>query len=248
MTKERMMIFMIVVAVTVGAVFCWYYYGNKPLSRTKSDPVVTEEEKESSRVNKEDIIQFDSFEEASNVTVEKVIRSQTQLEDGSVNTSYDTYLLSDIDLKNDVDQTVDYSNASVGDGFEIDEAVSTDFISSFGFDYAQMDGAAIYKKILETEGINGDLQKVTFDQETYEMTGQEIYVLDEKCSVIDKMITDADEVISSKVSYQVKKDSTMPDYFSVVVEYKKGEQRIIKNLFLQVTINEGMEDVNELEK
>ena len=49
-----------------------------------------------------------------------------------------------------------------------------------------------------------------------------------------------DELISSKVFYQVVEDennSPVPDCFVAFVQYKEEGQIITKNLFLQVTIN-----------
>ncbi|SHJ62161.1 hypothetical protein [Parasporobacterium paucivorans] len=251
MTKENIMIFTIVMAVTIGAVFCWCYYGNKVTSHKTTSPTTIETgEAEEMETIIDDRIDFIPYESASYLTVEKVIRTQVEREDGTVETQYDSYLLSDIDLKNGTDETTDYSNASVGDGFEIGNGRTTDFISEFGFDYKQMSGAEVYEQLLDKIGITRDFDAAVFDQDTYEKTGQKTYVLDQGCDVTDKLIkgVDYDELISSKVFYQItgsKEDSRIPDYFVAITQYKVDGQLVTKNLFLQVTINPEMEVPDE---
>ena len=99
-------------------------------------------------------------------------------------------------------------------------------------------------------GIKENLNEVAFDQDTYEKTGQRTYVLDQSSDVIDKLIqgVEYDELISSKVFYQVVEDegnSQVPDYFVAFVQYKMDGQIITKNLFLQVTINPEVEVLDE---
>ena len=242
------MIFTIAIAATVGAIFCWYYYRNKPISHKETVSAILETED----VNEDmvDPIKLDSFDVARYLTVEKVVRTQTEMEDGTVETQYDSYLLSDMDLKNRTDETMDYSEASVGEGFEIDKGKQTDFISEFGIDYKQISGDEVYEQLLSTMGIKENLNEVAFDQDTYEKTEQRTYVLDQSSDVIDKLIqgVEYDELISSKVFYQVVEDegkSQVPDYFVAFVQYKMDGQIITKNLFLQVTINPEVEVLDE---
>lgn len=251
MTKENIMIFTIVMAVTIGAVFCWYYYGNKDMShKTTSQTNIETGEEEEVETIIDDRIGFIPYESACYLTVEKVIRTQVEREDGTVETQYDSYLLSDIDLKNGTDETTDYSKASVGDGFEIGNGRKTDFISEFEFDYTQMSGAEIYMQLLDKIGITKNLDAAAFDQDTYEKTGQKTYVLDQGCDVTDKLMksVDYDELISSKVFYQItesKEEGRIPDYFVAFIQYKVDGQLVTKNLFLQVTINPEKEVPDE---
>ena len=251
MTKERLMIFTIAIAATVGAVFCWYYYRNKPISHKETVSAILETED----VNEDmvDLIELDSFDVARYLTVEKVVRTQTEMEDGTVETQYDSYLLSDIDMKNGVDETTDYSDASVGDGFEIEQGRATSFESELGFDYKKLDETGFYEKLLSVIGINGSLDNVSFDEDTNELTGQKIYVLNDKCDVIDNLMMNVsyDELLSSAVSYQAKEDVDgviIPDYFTAVVQYRVNGMTVTKNLFLQVTINTETEVLDEVEE
>lgn len=254
MTKERIMIFTIAIVVTVGAIFCLYYYKGKLISHKEKGSTITEtKEMKDIDENIVDPIEFSPFESARYLTVEKAIRIQTEKEGGTVETQYDSYLLSDIDLKSGTDETTDYSYASVGEGFEIEQGRATDFISEFGFDYKQMSGVEVYEKLLKITGINSDFDKLIFDQDTYDRTGQEIYVLEEEGYVTDKLMQGVgyDELISSKVFFQIRKNSdevTIPDYFAAVVQYRIKGQIITKNLFLQVTINQEVEVSDEIKE
>lgn len=245
------MIFTIAIAATVGAVFCWYYYRNKPISHKETVSAILETED----VNEDmvDLIELDSFDVARYLTVEKVVRTQTEMEDGTVETQYDSYLLSDIDMKNGVDETTDYSDASVGDGFEIEQGRATSFESELGFDYKKLDEPGFYEKLLSVIGINGSLDNVSFDEDTNELTGQKIYVLNDKCDVIDNLMMNVsyDELLSSAVSYQAKEGIDgviIPDYFTAVVQYRVNGMTVTKNLFLQVTINTETEVLDEVEE
>lgn len=241
------MIFTIIIAITAGAIFCWYYYKGIPLGRSKVEPVATEEEatpKETEEMKKyyDDRIQLQPFEEARYLTVEKVIRTQIEKEDGTVETQYDSYLIADIDLASNLAGTTDYSNASVGDGFEISEGQVIDFQTAFGFDYEKMDGKTMYEQLLLSVGITGNLDEATFDQDTYDKTGQRIYELVEKENAVEKLMEGIayDELLSSKVFYQSMEDADgniVPDYFVVITQYKVGDDIATRNLFLQVTMN-----------
>jgi hypothetical protein len=255
MRKYNLWIFAITIAFAIGvAIMLKLNDGKLPSGdsknqRTESVAENTEEpEIESSEKVSNNPVITDDFKEISKaanyMTVEKVIRTMTENDDGSSETKYDSYLLSEVDLTNNSEITMDYSDASVGDGFEIEKGRSTDFLTEFGFDYKQMDGTEIYEKLLENAGIDGDLNKVTFDTAAFDMTGQEVYVLDEECSVIKSLLdnTEYDELISSEVSYQIVKTENVinvPDYFTAVVQYRVNEQIVTKNLFLQITINSG---------
>lgn len=251
MTKERMMIFTIAMAVTIAAVFCWYYYEGRGMSHKATEPkTVVNEGIDESETIIDDRIDFAPYKSARYLTVEKVIRTQIEKEDGTVETQYDSYLLSDMDLENGMDETMDYSEASVGEGFEIEKGKQTDFISEFGFDYKQISGDEVYEQLLSTMGIKENLNEVTFDQDTYDKTGQKIYILNQSSDVIDKLMqgVEYDELISSKVFYQVVEDennSPVPDCFVAFVQYKEEGQIITKNLFLQVTINPEAEVLDE---
>lgn len=245
------MIFTIAMAVIIAAVFCWYYYGGRGMSHKATESITIENNgTDESETIIDDRIDFAPYESARYLTVEKVIRTQIENEDGTVETQYDSYLLSDIDLKIGADETMDYSEASVGEGFEIERGKQTDFVSEFGFDYKQISGDEVYEQLLNTMGIKENLNEVAFDQDTYDKTGQKTYVLNQSNDAIDKLMqgVEYEELISRKVFYQVVEDednSQVPDYFVAFVQYKKDGQIITKNLFLQVTINPEMEVFDE---
>ncbi|MDD3185702.1 MAG: hypothetical protein PHT76_10435 [Anaerostipes sp.] len=253
MTKENVLIFSIAIAFAIGVVVIMKLNGGKLPSggnNPTTETILETQEEEmvtSEKVGKNPVISDDFAEKSKSakyMSVEKVIRTMTESADGSTETKYDSYVLSEIDLVNQKETTMDYSNASVGDGFEVEKGVSTDFKTEFGFDYQQMNGEQIYDELLKTSGIDADLNQVTFDTNTFEMTGQEIYVLDKECSIIKNLLEDTeyDELISSEVSYQLVKTAdeiNVPDYFTAVVQYRVNEQIITKNLFLQISFDSG---------
>ena len=253
MTKENVWIFSIAIAFAIGVVVIMKLNGGKipsggknqtteTISETQEEEVLTSE-----KISKYPVISDEFAEKAKSakyMSVEKVIRTMKENADGSTETKYDSYVLSEIDLVDQKETTMNYSNASVGDGFEIEKGVSTDFEIEFGFDYQQMNGLQIYDELLKTSGIDADLNQVTFDTNTFEMTCKEIYILDKECGIIKKLLEDTeyDELISSEVSYQLVKTTdeiNVPDYFTAVVQYRVNEQIITKNLFLQISFESG---------
>ncbi|MDD3416574.1 MAG: hypothetical protein PHY47_21710 [Lachnospiraceae bacterium] len=250
MTKENVWIFSIAIAFAIGVVVIMKLNGGKfpsGVHKTQSTETVSDVETESmpiaEKVSNNPVLAEDfkkTFETTNALSVEKVVRTITESEDGGTNTKYESYLLSYLDLSNHTEQTMDYSNASVGEDFEVNKVIESDFISEYGFDYNQINGYELYERLLKESGIDGNLNKVTFDAKTYDMTGQEVYVLDQECSVIQKLLkkVDYDEIISSEVSYQITNINgvVMPEYFTAVVQYKAGTQIVTKNLFLQITL------------
>ena len=246
--KNNSTMIAILIAVVVGAgIMAFFIYRNLNASSLVAEndgkPQITTllyTEVENNNVEMEEF--QDQYANANNVTVEMVIRTIKELEDGSSDVSYGTYLMSDIDIAKKTESTVDYSNCSVGDDFDIEGAISTDFESAYGFDCKGLNGWELYGQLLSEEGIDGELSKVTFDEDTYAMTGQKLYVVEDECTVTKMLLEDEkyDEVIDSQVSFQVSESETgtqIPEYFTASVQYKANNQIITKNMFLQVTIN-----------
>ena len=191
------------------------------------------------------------YANADYVSVELVERTTVEDESGNSETEYDRYLMSDVNLKDGADWTEDYHD-SLADGL-FDETANRDasFDEVFGFSYAGLNGWELYEKLLEVNGFDGSLTKVTFDEDTNQLTGQRLYVMNEDCSVIDNLLSGEvyDQVQSSKVTYSMAEDSKgnlVPECFNAEVIYTYKNQKITKNLYVQVLINYwGEEDANE---
>ncbi|MDO5292759.1 MAG: hypothetical protein Q4F05_08415 [bacterium] len=183
-----------------------------------------------------------AFENAEYVTVEKVVRTTVEESDGKSNTNYDTYVVADLDIGNGQDVTVDYSNALLGKGFQDEKIESRTFEEAFDLAYTNKNGWELYEALLLKNGIDGSLDDVSFDTNTYEMTKQKLYVLNERCSVLNNMLdgVDYDNVLEAKVYYQIAENEEgvmIPDSFTAITKYKKGDQTATQSIFLQVAIN-----------
>lgn len=241
------------VTIAVGVMAFMYSRGWRPSCNSTSkykDKVTTEEVIEESSEEVAEISSLypvlDDYVEmsmsAKSMSVEKVIRTTKELDDGNNEVTYEAYILSEINLIEHTEYTTDYSAASVGNDFDMNKGVDISFEEAFGFDYKELDGGKIYEQLLNEEGIDSSLENVAFDTQTYELTEQNVYVLKGNCSVTQMLLLDTqyDELISSSVSYQTVENEdgkTVPDFFSAVVQYRAGNEIVTKNLFLQITVN-----------
>lgn len=194
------------------------------------------------------------FEEASWITVEKVDRTTVEDKDGGSKTTYHTYVVSDVDLKNQKDDTEDYVRALASEEMDDSLVRRVNFDECFGFSYRDLNGYEVLEKLMDENGFDGSLYDTEYDENTYDMTKQNLYVLKNDCSVIKQMLdgVEHDELIESKVSYQtIKTDDgvVIPDCITAVVKYRIGEDTYTRNIFLQVSINnwEEMEGANDME-
>lgn len=193
------------------------------------------------------------FEDAGSVTVEKVERTTVEEMQGNSKTTYQTYVVSDVDLKAKKDNTEDYVKALASDEMDDSLVRKISFEEAFGFSYDSLNGFEILHRLMERNGFDGNLYKVEFDKQTYDMTKQNLYELKDECSVTKKMLKGVayDELLESTVSYQTVKTEdgvVIPDCITATVKYRTGEKTYTKNVFLQVSINnweetEGLDDV-----
>lgn len=186
------------------------------------------------------------FTDANYITVEKVERTIIEDADGNSETIYDTYLVSDIDLNYGSDDTSDYSKLLSEEKQDDSLVENIDFEKAFGFSYKGKTGYEVLKMLLESNGIDGDMNQAEYDQNTNAATKQDIYKVMDACSILDQMISGVtyDEIIDSRVFYQVLEVSDgiiIPDYITAVVKYRKDDEIITKSLFLQVAVNNWTE-------
>lgn len=259
MRKEQFMILTLIIAITFGAIVGWYYYHNHTLPSYQTDPILTDEEKnqlddsESEECEEADEINaqvvYEPFEAANNITVEKVVRTTVKNGSGDSETTYDSYLVSDVDLKNRTDNTEDFSVALGSEEYDETKIQTASFADAFGFSYEGLSGLAVHDQLLKAAGFDGDLATVSFDEDTYKMTGQKLYILKDKCTVLKQLIPEDDSVnvLESKAYYQTTEDKDgliLPDYYVAMVRYQQGDNTIEKSLYLQITIN-NWEEVSD---
>ena len=241
--NKNMVLLMLLLTVAVMITGC----GSKMKTSEKltAEHAILIEEKEA---EEEAVISTKQFSTAQDLTVEKVERTIVEDGEGNAQTSYDTYLVSDVSLSNGTDKTDSYAKA-MADG-KFDEALieSVDFMEAFGTSYAGKDGEELLVDLLTENGFSADFVGLTFDKDTYELTGQNTYLL-KNSAVLDKLLeSDADEVIKKEAYVQVMEDkegNKIPEFFSAQVQYKKDGKTITKSVYLQVTVNDysGREEV-----
>lgn len=175
------------------------------------------------------------------ITVEKVVRTTTEDTEGNYSTVYDSYLVSDVDLVKGKDSTEEFANAVSAAEYDDSLIQTVDFADGFGFSYQGLNARGIYEALLELEGFDGDLSKVTFDNETHEMTKQNIYVLLDEGSIIKRLLPEYEskDVIEQKVYFQTTKDGDIevPECFVAVIKYREEDKVIEKSIYLQVSVN-----------
>ena len=241
--NKNMVLLMLLLTVAVMITGC----GSKMKTSEKltAEHAILIEEKEA---EEEAVISTKQFSTAQDLTVEKVERTIVEDGEGNAQTSYDTYLVSDVSLSNSTDKTDSYAKA-MADG-EFDEALieSADFTEAFGTSYAGKDGQELLQDLLCANGFSTDFAGLTFDKDTYELTGQNTYLL-KNSAVLEKLLEpDVDEVIKKEAYVQVMEDkegNKIPEFFSAQVQYQKDGKIITKSVYLQMTVNDysGREEV-----
>lgn len=183
------------------------------------------------------------YEYADRLVVELVERTTIESEKGS-ETEYDRYIVSDVDLKNQTDDTRDYHDALMDSDGDIGEGNRASFKDALGINYKGANGKEIYQNLLNKCGFSSDFNDVIFDDETHVITGQNLYFYENKCDVIDYLLEGElySEIVDSKVCYQLEDKETgtrLPEYFSASVSFKNGDQVVTKSLYVSVSIEKS---------
>lgn len=190
------------------------------------------------------------FEKAKHVTVEKVDRMTVDDLDGNSKTEYFKYLVSDVDFINHSDDTSDYAKALAGEELDDSLVEKTSFLDAFGFSYENKSAWDVLWELLKKNGFDQDMSDAAFDEDAHELTGQSIYMVNEKSSVLDKLIDGIsyDELMESKVFYQTRdleNGVVVPDCITAVVQYRIGDETFTRTVFLQVDVNDLNVDEEE---
>lgn len=183
------------------------------------------------------------FEKAKHITVEKVDRMTVDDLDGNSKTEYFKYLVSDVDFANHFDDTSDYAKALAGEELEDSLVEKTSFLDAFGFSYENKSAWDVLWELLMTNGFDQDMSDAAFDEDAHELTGQSIYMVNEKSSVLAELIDGVtyDELMESKVFYQTRaleNGVIVPDCITAVVQYRIGDETFTRTIFLQVDVND----------
>ena len=189
------------------------------------------------------------FEDADFISVEKAERTTVEDTDGNSTTTYQTYIVSDLNLKEQKEKTEDYMLALASKEMDDSFVRKVSFEDSFGFSFKKRNGYEIWKKLLELNGFDGNLYKTNYDEGTYELTKQHLFWLKDNCSVTKRMLENVsyEEVLDEKVSLrtiQTEDEIVIPDCLMAMIQYRMGEERYTKTMFLQVSIND-LEETEE---
>lgn len=241
--NKNMVLLMLLLTVAVMITGC----GSKMKTSEKltAEHAILIEEKEA---EEEAVISTKQFSAAQDLTVEKVERTIIEEGEGNSQTTYDTYMVSDVSLSKGTDKTDSYAKAMADGKFNVDLIETVDFTEAFGTSYAGKDGEELLVDLLTENGFSTDFAGLTFDKDTYELTGQNIFLLN-NCAVLEKLLeSEVDEVIKKEAYVQVMEDvegNKTPEFFSAQVQYKKDGKTITKSVYLQVTVNDysGREEV-----
>ena len=182
------------------------------------------------------------YQTADRVTVELVERTITE-EEGEIETSYENYLLSEVDLKNQMDSTRDYSGALNQQKEEVGEGEQKDFAQAFGVTYVDLDGLELYEKLAEEWGFDGDKATAALDEGKQEATGQKLYIYDKDCRALMDLMKGAEdaEVLEKQAGFRVGEDGQI-ECFTAKVRYRDQGKEITKSRYLSVTVENPAEE------
>ena len=240
-------IIFIVVGLVVAVTMAFVFFYNAPKVDKQEDNVKIEQ------TVTEDAVEYFStvpcasdyekyFSEAEYITVSKVVRTIEERPDGETFTTYEEYLVSDIDLTVGNDFTEDYKEAMKGSEFDGTKVIRGNFDEIFGFSYKGKDAWKIYEELLNQNFVSGDLSVATFDEKTYGITKQRLFEFEAEDSLWNYMLEGLvyDEIIEKHVTYQVMETEEgvlYPDCFVATVKYSDAGWVVTKSMFLQVIVN-----------
>ena len=245
----------IVIGITVAVTMLLIiFYRQGLIDKPKRETVCTEQEVSEEAIGEVEEVETENFivpsvseyekyfADAEYITVSKVVRNIEEREDGEIITTYEEYLVSDIDLVAGSDFSEDYKEAMKGSEFDGALVKKGSFAEIFGFGYEGKNAWEIYEELLALNNVSGDLSVATFDESTYELTKQRLYEFEPDEKLWDFLLNGLvyDEIINKQVTYQVMETNEgimYPDCFLATVTYLKDESKVTRSMFLQVIVN-----------
>jgi len=246
---SRWQIFSVVFGVVVGITFIIIMAYSKGILKKTDRTMIPVESQVGFEENVGPITEEgkEAYRSAKYVTVEKVLRTSTEYTDGTCETSYDTYLVSDFVVGSKMAYAQDYTECLKEPEFDENMISQVDFWEAFELSNEGQNAWELYQDLLLENGFDANIDKVDFDFETYELTEQERYIFEEDCSVIDYLLygEDYEIVLDKKVYYLVEESEgnvVIPECFNAEVKLLCKGKTVTKNLFVQVSINNWKED------
>ncbi len=241
MTKDNYFAFIIGILVALAAALIWLYgkTGHSGGTRNNNPETITtqsQSDQEQTQVN------YEALEAANYVSVEKVVRTMVMDAEGNCDTTYESYVLSDISLVGNEDHTEDFTACFVGNEYDDSKVEKQSFEGLFGFGYQDMNGKEFHDKLLRNEGFDGNLLKNVPDKDAQDLTGEHVYVATNDFSVYEKLVPEdfKGSILEKKVSFQTKIEGEVetPDYYLAYVRYEEDGKTVERSIYLQVSVND----------
>jgi hypothetical protein len=190
------------------------------------------------------------YADADRFSVEIVDRTTREKGDLSV-TSYDRYLVSEVDLNEQVDWTEDYQDALRDESTEAGGKTIA-FKDAFGFSYAGMNGVELLERLLRKEGFSISGDRIQLNREKKEQTGQTFYEISGESPAEETLLEGIPKEDIRKRMHGIcmRQDSQkrlVPDCFLAEVIFKKDGWTVTRSRYVQVTVEDpvGKEGMNE---
>ncbi len=240
MTKENYFAIVFGIAVAVVVAFVWLYGQTGHMGKkNKPEQEVTEKEEQiSSKME----LSYEALSNTNYVSIEKVVRTMEIDEDGNCETTYDSYLLSDVSLIGNEDNTEDFTDCFIGTEYDDSKVKVGSFKDLFGFEFNGMTGKKLHDDLLTREGFESDFSECEIDEEAKKRTGENVYLIKDDISVFERLIPDdfSGEVLEKKAYFQTQKegDKECPDYYLAYVRYENAGKTVERSVYLQVSVND----------
>ena len=249
MKTEHIKILIFAIAISFVMVVVFYIrFGKREVGNEKGNADVTETVCEETTVTAADEIPeeegakeavdcrvaYDSF---SKLQMEKIYTETVDEGNGKQTMQYKTYYLSDVDISSGYDTTADYTQAVGTEAFDSDKISDISFEEAFGFSYTSCnDLSEIMEKARVSMGFDADYETVSLDENKKNLLGEESYVFDRDCSILEQLLEniDYDTLIQKKCAYSVAEmeGTKYPTSFTAVVQYEKGNVIYTKTAYL----------------
>ncbi len=181
------------------------------------------------------------------VQVEKICTEMTEDKNRNQELKYTCYYLSNVNLKEVSDSTFDYTACVSENAFDESKAERISFYDAFDFDYqtcSHMDD--FFALAREFQGFDADMEDATYDEEKFNLIGEESYEFNGDSSIIHSMLEGEtyDKLIQSTCFYSLTKTEDgikYPSVFTAMVQYEKEDITFTKTAYLGFSFSKDEE-------
>lgn len=237
------------ITIFIGIVFilliCTFYLTNSKFENKKS--LIEDESKKSDTLNEEDNVEERISKKKLNEIIEymnsydsvgfvKVTSEIKYYDDGTYDFSQQQYIISEVNLIEAKDNTIDYLSTS--NMYE----QKLKFEDVFGLsvrDYYEP--FSLVRDIIEKHGFNIELVNASLNEELYKDTGQKSYVINNDSKILKQMVEDLDydEILNSSCYFDITDTASKHSYINFVtakLSYKKDDIRYDKFITIVIEV------------